>query len=514
MKTTKTSRLARVLVLALVVCMLSCIMLSTVAFAEESNAAVLASSKGVLQVTMVYTDDYNEELTVSAGTGFLVNDTTLITNHHVVSLSDTDLQTLATLYNKTTVEIKNRLSYKITVTRDVKISATYVNGSPDMDFAILRLSNSIPGKTPLKIRSSSTVAQADLVYSIGFPMTSSLLQSYNTYTSDDVTITNGMVNKIAEGANLYSGATTQYIQTSCNLDYGNSGGPMVDQNGYVIGVCQGVVGSDVTTYYNAVAIDQVTKALDGLDIDYLTAGSTSTTPTEPDVTPTEPEDEPTNAPATDAPATDAPNNDRNNNDDDELDIPEPEDDNTMLILIIAGVAVILVIVIVVVVIAAGGKKKAPAASAHPVGGMAPPPVRPATPPVNSGFAPPPTMPMPNAGETTVLSQGAGETTVLSNNHVSGGSLTRKRNGETINITSDQFVIGRERKSVNYCIADNSSISRNHVRLSVRGGVTYLTDLNAANGTFVNGVKVMPRQEIALKSGDKVTLADEDFEYRA
>ena len=103
--------------------------------------------------------------------------------------------------------------------------------------------------------------------------------------------------------------------------------------------------------------------------------------------------------------------------------------------------------------------------------------------------------------------------MLSRNAVNGGTLTRKRTGETITINADNFVIGRERKGSNYCIADNSSVSRSHVKLSVRGGVTYLTDLGAANGTFVNGVKVVARQEVALKNGDKITLADEDLEYK-
>ena len=120
--------------------------------------------------------------------------------------------------------------------------------------------------------------------------------------------------------------------------------------------------------------------------------------------------------------------------------------------------------------------------------------------------------MPNAGETTVLNQDAGETTVLSRN-VNGGTLIRKRNGEKITISNEKFIIGRDRKAVNYCISDNSSISRSHVTLEVRGDVTYLVDMNAANGTFVNGVKAMPRQEIALKDGDKITLSDEDFEYK-
>ena len=186
----------------------------------------------------------------------------------------------------------------------------------------------------------------------------------------------------------------------------------------------------------------------------------------------------------------------------------------MMFVIIGGIVLVVIIVIVVIVLLAGGKKKSANHAPVPVPAPAPvPPVRPVTPPAGNGFAPPPTFPAAAAGETSVLSAGAGETTVLSRNSVNGGMQPRKRTGETISINQDQFVIGRERKSVNYCISDNSSISRMHARLTVRGGVTYLTDLNAANGTFVNGVKAMPRKEIALKNGDKITLADEDLEYK-
>ena len=500
MKTTKTSRLARIFVTALVVCMIACFMLPASALAASET--VNNTKYGVLQVNLVYTDDTNTPRNIAWGTGFLINDNTVITSHHVVNLSEEELGELAEALGKTVAEVKSRLSVTVTVTRDVAKACTILEQSYEMDFAVLRLSGSLQGKTPLMIRPSKDVKQAEVVYAIGFPDTSAALQSYNTYNSDDATITQGIVNKIGMGVNLYSGANTTYIQTSCNLDYGNSGGPMVDENGYVIGISQGTIGDEVTEYYNAVAIDQVVEVLDAVGIIYTPAPTGSQ--------PVEQETEPpvvTEAPATEAPATEAPATLP------ELIIPddveeEEEDSSMMLILIIAGVAVV-VIVVVVVVILAGGKKKTPAPAPMPVV----PPVRPNTPPTNNGFAPPPTYPVQGAGETTVLGGGAGETTVLSRSSVNGGTLIRKRTGETVAINADQFVIGRERKSVNYCISDNSSVSRTHVRLSVRGGVTYLADLGAANGTFVNGVKVMPRQEVALKNGDKITLADEDLEFK-
>lgn len=491
MKTTKTSRLARLLVASMVVCMLVCLMLPTAAFA--ANDAVNEAKNGVFQVNLVYTDDQSNNIPVSSGTGFLINDNTLITAFHVVHLDDEDLEYLVELTGKTVAEIKSRLSATVTITRDVQLPTTILTESQEMDFSVLRLSQSLQGKTPLKIRNpEDALTQADNVWAIGFPDISSAVQTYNTYTSNDATITHGTVNKIGLGTE----SNTNFIQTSCDMDFGNSGGPMVDENGYVVGVCYRLIQDAATTYYYAVDIAHVTEVLTPLGIvfDY---GSIGAAPVEPDPVVTE-------APETQAP-TEAPTVAQPVVDPTLPTTPEPESNNTM-ILIIAAVAVVIIVVVVVVLVAGGKKKPAPAPAPAPM-------PRPTTPPVNTGFTPAPTYPTQDAGETTVLGGGAGETTVLSRNTVSGGTLTRKRTGETVNISSDQFVIGRERKSVNYCIADNSSISRNHVRLTVRGGITYLTDLNAANGTFVNGVKVQPRQEIALKNGDKITLADEDLEYK-
>ena len=161
----------------------------------------------------------------------------------------------------------------------------------------------------------------------------------------------------------------------------------------------------------------------------------------------------------------------------------------------------IAVIVIIVVVMSKGKKKTPAP-----GYTAP------TAPTGGFTAPTYTAPM-GAGETTVLGGDAGETTILSRS-ANGGTLIRKRTNETITINAERFIIGRERKTANYCIADNTSISRSHVTLTVKNGATYLIDMNAANGTFVNGVKAMPNQEIALKTGDKIKLADEEFEFRA
>ena len=493
MKTIKNARLTRIVVLAMVICMAVSLLLPTTALA--ANAAVNDAKNGVVQVRVTYTDDAGSVEDLFSGTGFLINDNTVLTCNHVVTLTAGELAALAEVYQKTVPEFQSRLKIAITVSRDVTIDATVINSSATMDFAILRLSTSLQGKKALAIRSSATVEQTEHVFAIGFPDISSDSQSFSTYTSEDATIAEGVVNK--NGA--YFDANVKYLQTSCELDFGNSGGPMVDENGNVIGLCAGYLDSAASAVYFAVCIDQVTEVLSALGIPYTPATSQPVVEptTEPTTEPTEEEPPATTVPV--LPPPDIP--------DDFVDNDPVQPKNNMgLILIIAAVAVAVVVIIVVVVVA-GGKKKKPVAPPMPPAPPAPPV------PPRGGFEPASTTPIQGVGETTVLNAGAaGETTVLSRN-VNGGTLIRKRTGETVNVNQESFVIGRERKDVNYCIADNTAVSRIHAKLIVRNGVTYLTSMTDKNGTFVNNTKVMRNQEVALKNGDHITLANEELEYR-
>ena len=549
----------RMLAMATIVCLLVCMMIPLSAFA--ANDKVTDCANGVLQVNLAYRDDNNSNWIFMAGSGFLINSDTLVTCAHCVNLTDAECAIYAEIVGKSISEFKDRLSCSVTVARDVTVPATIEQISVEMDFAILHLSQSLQNASPLSIRSSSDVERTEIVYAIGFPDESSRVQAVNTYTSEDATITQGVVNKIGQGPNLYSGAGTDYLQTSCKLTHGSSGGPMVDENGYVIGVCEGATGTIESgdDYFYAVAIDQVTQVCDALGIIYYTD-----TTSEPEVTETEAtsETEDTTEPVVldfsvlsaaideaEAIAEDGYTEDSyaamqtaleaaketqiHSNDQAQIDaaardlenaidsLKHKESNSLMLILIIAGVVVVAIVAVIIVLVASSSKKKKASASRSAtskvstsapaaVGSGAFAPSHMSTP---TGGRPSGTVPLnPEAGETTILNQGAGETTVLSNN-VNGGSLIRLSNKERIPVNKAELTIGRERKRVDYCISDNTSISRVHVKLVVRDRKTYLVDMNAANGTFVNGVKANPNQEIALKDGDKITLAAEDFEYR-
>ena len=204
--------------------------------------------------------------------------------------------------------------------------------------------------------------------------------------------------------------------------------------------------------------------------------------------------------------------------------PEPIQESGPNIWLIVGIVIaviVLVVIIIVAIVASGSKKKTqPVMSPSPMPMPSPSPMATPTPvpqPAPSPARPP--MPTPpsfdtGAGETSVLGVGAGETSVLG-----GGSsqppatLIRKKNGESISITKPSFSIGKERSKVDFCVPDNNSVSRSHANIVCKGGVYYIIDNNSTNFTFVNGNKISPRQEVKLNSGDKIKLADEEFEFR-
>lgn len=81
----------------------------------------------------------------------------------------------------------------------------------------------------------------------------------------------------------------------------------------------------------------------------------------------------------------------------------------------------------------------------------------------------------------------------------------------IDVTKDSFVIGKNASSVDGVISFNKMISRVHCRIDRRNGEFTITDLQSANGTYVNRVKLQPNQPHSIKNGDVIRLANSDFQ---
>jgi pSer/pThr/pTyr-binding forkhead associated (FHA) protein len=76
-------------------------------------------------------------------------------------------------------------------------------------------------------------------------------------------------------------------------------------------------------------------------------------------------------------------------------------------------------------------------------------------------------------------------------------------GKVYELTMDSMSIGRE--STNDIVIQDAELSRNHSRISRRGGAYVLEDLGSTNGTFINRQRITsPR---TLTPGDEIGLGE-------
>ena len=526
--------------------------------ANADEAAVRADATGVMKFNWsIDGKDY------SRGSCFLINEDTVITGYHCTFFSSNELDYYG-YSGKAISDLQDRMTYSVTVNRDVKVNATLVNASEEQDFAIFKLDQVINNHEALTFRDSTTVEAAETVYSLGYPANNDV-SVIKTYTADDITINSGKVVKpeqIIQGTmDGWFSVNGYYVQSDVNISGGDSGGPMVDADGNVIGVS--LMSSD--SYAYCAASDVIISVLNDLGIEYSsTSGGYSATATDaaPSLSFTALDAAISKAGALDedaytadsykkvtealAAAQDAKNLEV---DDDatEADVKAVQDQIDeatsaledainaleekpagpslpLIIGIIVGVIVVIAVIIIIVVMSSKKKKKA-AAAAAPQQPTVPNPYQAQQPTIAANpqqaqlnqASQPMTMPAAtvipaeNVSETTILDEDGSDTVMLFA-AASGGSLTRMSNNEHIPINKAEFTIGRERSKVDYALEGNSSISRIHARFEVRNDEVYLIDNKAANGTYVNGVKLRAGEEVKLNAGDIITLADEKFKY--
>lgn len=142
------------------------------------------------------------------GSGFIIRaDGLVLTNHHVVEES---------------LSIEVRLADGDTTT------ATVLGRDPAGDVALLQLATTRPLPV-LPLGSSATTQVGELVLAIGSPF------------GFEHTLTMGIVSGIKRQF-LHAGILGGYLQTDAPLTTGNSGGPLVNMRGEVVGMNTAIVG--------------------------------------------------------------------------------------------------------------------------------------------------------------------------------------------------------------------------------------------------------------------------------
>jgi S1-C subfamily serine protease len=141
----------------------------------------------------------------SLGSGFVVDKAGhIVTNYHVVQGA-----------KKIRVSFSNGASTR----------AEVVGSDPSSDLAVLKIDASSRALTPLTLGDSDAMQVGDPVVAIGNPF------------GLDRTVTAGIVSAIQRAITAPNGYTIDHvIQTDAAINHGNSGGPLLNSKGQVIGV--------------------------------------------------------------------------------------------------------------------------------------------------------------------------------------------------------------------------------------------------------------------------------------
>lgn len=92
-------------------------------------------------------------------------------------------------------------------------------------------------------------------------------------------------------------------------------------------------------------------------------------------------------------------------------------------------------------------------------------------------------------------------------------LLRKRGGEKIPLTKPIFRVGRDIELNDYAVTDNVYVGHSHCHIVFRDGAYFVVDDNSKNRTSVNGAAAPPGREVRLTHGCKLSVANEEFEFR-
>lgn len=83
---------------------------------------------------------------------------------------------------------------------------------------------------------------------------------------------------------------------------------------------------------------------------------------------------------------------------------------------------------------------------------------------------------------------------------------------TASLENTVLTIGKKKGEVDLVLQD-ASVSRIHARITKEEGKFYLEDLNSTNGTFRNGVRMLPYERKKLDEGDEIRCGKMTFVFR-
>lgn len=169
---------------------------------EEVYASWVNSTVGI-STEIVTTNWFGQSVNATAGSGFVISsDGYIVTNYHVIEGAST---------------------IKVTFYDGTEYAATLVGGEANNDVAVLKID--AEGLRPVIIGDSDALHVGQTVSAIGNPLGElTFSQSAGVISAKDRAVT------------MSDGTTINMLQTDCTINSGNSGGPLFNLYGEVIGI--------------------------------------------------------------------------------------------------------------------------------------------------------------------------------------------------------------------------------------------------------------------------------------
>ena len=175
---------------------------ATEAYNKVAPAAVVVSTKSVTQGYFMHTQEVE-----GIGSGFIINEEGyILTNYHV---------------------IQGAQEISVTLSNDVTTTAQIVNYDENQDVAMIKITDeSVKIPATVELGDSDSLQPGEEVIAIGTPLSTELSS----------TVTKGIISATSRSVAVESGVTMNLIQTDAAINAGNSGGPLVNTKGEVVGI--------------------------------------------------------------------------------------------------------------------------------------------------------------------------------------------------------------------------------------------------------------------------------------
>ena len=206
-------------------------------YKKVAPAVVMVSTKSIQSV-----NGWFQQETEGMGSGFIINeDGYILTNYHVID---------------------GAKEVTVTLSDGREVTASVVNYDADQDVAMIKINDDIEVPGVVELGDSDALQPGEEVLAIGNPLSKELSS----------TLTKGIISALNRSVETESGVSSNLIQTDTAINSGNSGGPLINTKGEVIGINTLKASDGAEGIGFAIPINDVKDKIDSLSKPILNLG--------------------------------------------------------------------------------------------------------------------------------------------------------------------------------------------------------------------------------------------------